>query len=290
MKPRFNPLAILALLAVAALLTAAVVPSSFVFPTRQAVQTLTGSRALVSNSSGLLTNSAVTSTELGYVAGVTSAIQTQLDAKAAATNTALLNGTNTFTGTNNFTGTVLITNAASTISGNGAGLTNINLLNNGIGLRLLYSSPTNYTVSSSVVSATPLTNNGDYASGTPLWTATIPPLLSSNSGIMFHVILDKPNALGSSLFTGLYIGTNTNFFYYNSIGSAAGRGGFTVPSLVLENDASFTNQVNFNSTAVILATNFCNTSTSNTVYFNCWTTSASTNFTIKGYALYELVK
>ena len=125
MKPRFTPLAILALLAVAALLTAAVVPSSFVFPTRQAVQTLTGSRALVSNSSGLLTNSAVTSTELGYVAGVTSAIQTQLDAKAAATNTALLNGTNTFTGTNNFTGTVLITNAASTISGNGAGLTNL---------------------------------------------------------------------------------------------------------------------------------------------------------------------
>ena len=308
MKPRFNPLAILALIAVAALLTAAVVPSSFVFPTRQAVQTLTGSRALVSNSSGLLTNSAVTSTELGYVSGVTSAIQTQLDAKATAanlttvsntvttqgntlsTNTALLNGTNTFTGTNNFTGAVIITNAASTISGNGAGLTNINLLNNGIGLRLLYSSPTNYTVSSSVVSATPLTNNGDYASGTPLWTATIPPLLSSNSGIMFHVILDKPNALGSSLFTGLYIGTNTNFFYYNSIGSAAGRGGFTVPSLVLENDASFTNQVNFNSTAVILATNFCNTSTSNTVYFNCWTTSASTNFTIKGYALYELVK
>lgn len=144
MKPRFTPLAILALLAVAALLTAAVVPSSFVFPTRQAVQTLTGSRALVSNSSGLLTNSAVTSTELGYVSGVTSAIQTQLDAKATAaslttvsntvttqgntlsTNTALLNGTNTFTGTNTASGPFNITNAASTISGNGAGLTNLN--------------------------------------------------------------------------------------------------------------------------------------------------------------------
>lgn len=134
MKPRFNPLAVLALLAVAALLTAAVVPSAFVFPTRQAVQTLTGSRALVSNSSGLLTNSAVTSTELGYVSGVTSAIQTQIDSKPAATNTALLNGTNTFTGTNNFTGAVIITNAASTISGNGAGLTNIspgNIVSNG---------------------------------------------------------------------------------------------------------------------------------------------------------------
>jgi len=41
------------------------------------------------------------------------------------TNIALLNGTNAFTGTNRFAGTVLITNASSTISGNGAGLTNL---------------------------------------------------------------------------------------------------------------------------------------------------------------------
>jgi hypothetical protein len=43
---------------------------------------LTASRALTSNSSGKVAVSAVTSTELGYVSGVTSAIQTQLDAKA----------------------------------------------------------------------------------------------------------------------------------------------------------------------------------------------------------------
>lgn len=43
---------------------------------------LTASRALVSNSSGKVAVSAVTSTELGYLDGVTSAIQTQLDAKA----------------------------------------------------------------------------------------------------------------------------------------------------------------------------------------------------------------
>ena len=42
---------------------------------------LTASRALVSNSSGKVAVSSVTSTELGYVSGVTSAIQTQLDAK-----------------------------------------------------------------------------------------------------------------------------------------------------------------------------------------------------------------
>ena len=44
--------------------------------------TLTASRALVSNSDGGLEVSAVTSTEIGYLDGVTSAIQTQLDNKS----------------------------------------------------------------------------------------------------------------------------------------------------------------------------------------------------------------
>ena len=43
---------------------------------------LTASRALASNGSGKVAVSAVTDTELGYVGGVTSALQTQLDAKA----------------------------------------------------------------------------------------------------------------------------------------------------------------------------------------------------------------
>lgn len=42
---------------------------------------LTASRALVSNGSGKVAVSSVTSTELGYVSGVTSALQTQLNAK-----------------------------------------------------------------------------------------------------------------------------------------------------------------------------------------------------------------
>lgn len=44
---------------------------------------LTASRALVTDGSGLVTVSAVTSTELGYLSGVTSALQTQLNAKQA---------------------------------------------------------------------------------------------------------------------------------------------------------------------------------------------------------------
>lgn len=44
---------------------------------------LTASRAVASDGSGFLTASATTATELGYVSGVTSAIQTQLNAKLA---------------------------------------------------------------------------------------------------------------------------------------------------------------------------------------------------------------
>lgn len=54
--------------------------------TTVASSNLTASRALVSNSSGKIAVSAVTSTELGYLDGVTSAIQTQLDDKAAASH------------------------------------------------------------------------------------------------------------------------------------------------------------------------------------------------------------
>lgn len=47
---------------------------------------LTASRALVSDANGKVAVSAVTSTELGYLDGVTSAVQTQLDGKAASSH------------------------------------------------------------------------------------------------------------------------------------------------------------------------------------------------------------
>lgn len=49
--------------------------------------TTTASRALESTAGGVIQASAVTSTELGYVSGVTSAIQTQLNAKCTSTLT-----------------------------------------------------------------------------------------------------------------------------------------------------------------------------------------------------------
>ena len=47
------------------------------------MENLTASRALVSDGSGDVSAATTTSTEIGYVNGVTSAIQTQLDAKAS---------------------------------------------------------------------------------------------------------------------------------------------------------------------------------------------------------------
>lgn len=85
---------------------------------------LTANRALVSNSSGKVGVSAVTSTELGYLDGVTSAIQTQLNGKLTAniskqakgycqfSNGLIINwGTATGSGTINFAKEYTTTNA-----------------------------------------------------------------------------------------------------------------------------------------------------------------------------------
>ena len=53
---------------------------------------LTASRAVVSNGSGKVEVSAVTSTELGYLDGVTSAIQTQLDSKLSSSGNVTFGG------------------------------------------------------------------------------------------------------------------------------------------------------------------------------------------------------
>lgn len=66
------------------LLNADVNAAAAIALTKLAAQT--ADRALVSDGSGFIVPSAVTATELGHVSGVTSAIQTQLDAKLDNTN------------------------------------------------------------------------------------------------------------------------------------------------------------------------------------------------------------
>lgn len=78
------------------------------YPQQRTAATLTASRALVSSSSGnTMEPSAVTATELGYVSGVTSAIQTQLTA-AATPARVLAVGTSSPAVTNTVTETTLV--------------------------------------------------------------------------------------------------------------------------------------------------------------------------------------
>lgn len=83
---------------------------------------LTASTVPYTDANKKLTSSAVTATELGYVSGVTSALQTQLDAKAATADAVLLAGTQTISGVKSFTNA---NNFTGTFTGNGAALTNL---------------------------------------------------------------------------------------------------------------------------------------------------------------------
>lgn len=63
---------------------------------------LTGNKAIQSDGSSII-ESSVTSTELGYVSGVTSAIQTQINSKATDANVVHLTGSESIAGTKTFT-------------------------------------------------------------------------------------------------------------------------------------------------------------------------------------------
>lgn len=159
---------------------------------------------------------------------------------------------------------------------------------NNIGMRLLWSSPTNIFLSSVVASAA-LTNNGDFAASTAIATATIPALLGSNSSLAIAYGISRTNAnttAGNLLF---YAGTNTNFVaqfttFATSIGSIA-----TAPATVFQNAASFTSQIqSAGVTQIPSVTNFVDTSSAFTFYVGAQTTTSHTNALIVGLRIYEI--
>jgi hypothetical protein len=79
---------------------------------------ITASRALISDANGIPTHSTVTTTELGYVSGVTSAIQTQLNAKATDSLVVHLAGTETITGAKTFSSTLTMSGATIAMGSN----------------------------------------------------------------------------------------------------------------------------------------------------------------------------
>jgi hypothetical protein len=109
---------------------------------------LTASRALVSDSSGKIAASgSTTATEIGYLAGVTSAIQTQINTKAADNAVVHIAGTETITGAKTFSGG-LASNALTltgALSGTSATFSGIGTFGSsaGAGLRVYGSSGTN---------------------------------------------------------------------------------------------------------------------------------------------------
>lgn len=74
---------------------------------------LTANRALVSDGSGKVAVANVTSTELGYLDGVTSGIQSQLDGKQASGSYMTLSGNQTASGNKTFSGQIIRSTAPS---------------------------------------------------------------------------------------------------------------------------------------------------------------------------------
>lgn len=77
----------------------------------------TANRAIVSNASGKLTASSITDTQLGYLSGATSNIQTQINAKAADNTVVHLAGTETITGDKTFQNQTFQQSTTSTSAG-----------------------------------------------------------------------------------------------------------------------------------------------------------------------------
>ena len=68
----------------------------------------TASRAVVTDGNKKITVSSVTSTELGYISGVTSAVQTQINGKAADSSVVHKTGDETVAGVKTFTGNIVV--------------------------------------------------------------------------------------------------------------------------------------------------------------------------------------
>lgn len=202
-------------------------------------------------------------------------------------------GNNTFTGdTNRFASTVLLTNMNNTVSGNGAGLTNLGFAANNIGVRLLWSSPTNIYLSSLATNTSP-TNAGNFSQITSVAQITVPALLGSNSALAYTYTNLRTNANAAAASLYWYAGSNTNFVG-NGGGSAATIGLLSQTfSIVIQNASSYTNQIQGSGVSFPVIpnwTNFVDTSTSFTLYIGAATTTGSshTNFQLIGFRLYEI--
>ena len=289
---------------------------------------LTGSRAMVTDANKGIISSATTATELGFVSGVTSALQTQIDAKAATTTLGgyvtnlgglatnlTATGLTVATGQTNthLTASSIVTTDANkgivsgtttadlaTLSANQT-FTGTNTFEpakffpaNNIGMRVLWSSPSNIFLSTITTNATSnATNNGDYVNTTSVAIGTIPPLLSSNSTLVLfgNNVRSNVNASGANL--NFYIGPTTNFVGANSasfVNAAVGNSAL-FSSHVLMPGGSMSNWVQgiqFNTPLILGPQPFFDGTVSNTFYIGLTTPTSHTNLPIYGLRLVEI--
>lgn len=90
---------------------------------------LTASRALVSNTSGKVAVSAVTATQLGYLSGVTSNVQTQLNAKQAS----VTGGASSITSSNLTTNRALVSDSSGKVAASAVTATQLGYLSGATG-------------------------------------------------------------------------------------------------------------------------------------------------------------
>lgn len=131
---------------------------------------LTASRALVSDGSGKVAASAVTSTELGYLGGVTSNIQSQLDSKASSDHTHNYAGSSSAGGAAT-SANKLATARTITLTGDVAG-------------SVSFDGSEDTSISTSVTSMQGVTTAGDGAA----YTATVSGITALNTGASFIMI------------------------------------------------------------------------------------------------------
>jgi hypothetical protein len=250
------------------------------------------------------------------------------DARLSA-NVPLLNGTNVFTGTNSYTGTVVITNAASTLSGNGAGMTNlaagniasgslsdarlsanVPLLNanqtytgtntftaanffpaNMVGRRMLFVT-NNIFLSSLATGGGSRTNNGDYALCTAVFSVSLPPLLSSRSMVSVGYNAANTNVNSHSGFFDYYFGSSTNWVGGATPFSTAARHNSSIGAAIFANDGSFTNQwlaIGANNDVNLTRLSGTSTATNWNFYLGANTAGTYTNALVRTFWIEEIV-
>lgn len=206
---------------------------------------LTASRIVVTDGDKKLASSSATATEAGYLSGVTSAIQTQLDSKptVALTNVARLNQSQTFTATNTFnTNTVLGTNRVGDFLGEGGRW------------RRLYIHP-----------ATNWNPTAGSAETNLLFSFTLPPLMSEHSEVKWRTLVWRTNVTAQPAFSLEFRANSTNGPVINGASSsvflpAANYGitpfrpaGGSMYESMLSNCGSFTRQMCFGTNYAVTA-------------------------------------